>query len=70
MATVPFVLGRGRVSNPRREVVSSCGTRIRKNLLVEKGTIPSEKVSQPMDPPAWQETQVDFSFWWQSLMST
>ena len=28
--------------------------------MVEEGTIPSEKESLPMDPPAWQETQVIF----------
>ena len=35
-------------------------TRIRKDLAVEKGTRPSEKVPLPMDPPAWHGTQVDF----------
>ena len=30
--------------------------------MVEKGTIPSEEVPLPMDPLAWQETQVDFSY--------
>ena len=37
------------------------GTRIRKDLVVEEGTIPSEKAPLPMDPLAWQEIQVDFS---------
>ena len=40
---------------------SHVGTRIRKDLVVENGTIPSETVSLPMDSPAWTETQVDFS---------
>ena len=40
------------------------GTRIRKDLVVQEGTIPSEKVSLPMDTPAWQENQVDLSYVW------
>ena len=35
-------------------------TRIRKDLVVEEGTIPSEEVSLPMDHPAKKATQVDF----------
>ena len=35
------------------------GTRIRKYLVVEKGTTRSE-VPLPLDPRAWQETHVDF----------
>ena len=37
------------------------GTRIKKDLVVEEGTLPSEKVPLPMDTLSWQETQVDFS---------
>ena len=37
------------------------GTRIRKDLVVEKSAISRETVSLPMDPPSWRETQVDFS---------
>ena len=36
------------------------GNRVRKNLVVKQCTIPSEEVPLPIDPPAWQETQVDF----------
>ena len=36
------------------------GTRVRKDLVVEEGTVLPEKVPLPMDPPTWQETQVDF----------
>ena len=61
MATVPSVLGRGRISNSRGKFSPYFGTRIRKDLEVEKGTIPSEKVSLPVDSPAWQQTHVDFS---------
>ena len=43
MATVPFVFGRSRVSNPGRLTFSYIGTRISKDLVAEKGTIPSEK---------------------------
>ena len=61
MATAPFVLGRGRVLKSLAvSIVLRFGTSIRKDLVVEKGTIPAEKVPLPMDPPAWQETQVDF----------
>ena len=70
MATVPFVFGRVRASNPRRKTLPYFGSRVRKDLVVEKGTIPSEKVPLPMDPPAWQETQVDFSHSRQSFAST
>ena len=47
------------------------GTRVRKDLMVEKryNTF-RKKVPLPMDPPAWQETQVDFSQSRQSFAST
>ena len=35
-------------------------TRIRKDLVFKKGTITSEEVPLSMDPPAWQETRLDF----------
>ena len=69
-ATVPFVFRRGRASNPWRKTLSYFWTRVRKYLVVEKGTIPPEKVPLPMDPPAWQETQVNFSQSRQSFAST
>ena len=38
-----------------------CGKNVfRKELVSEEGTIPSDKVPLPMDPPAWKETQVFF----------
>ena len=40
---------------------SSFWTRVWKDLVVEKGAIsPEKKVPLPMDPLAWQETQVEF----------
>ena len=45
-------------------------TRIGKDLVVAKGSIPSEEAPLPMDLPSRQETQVDFQYFWQSLMST
>ena len=46
-------------------------TRIRKDLVVEKGARSPEKmVPLPMDPPAWRENQVDFSQSRQSFAST
>ena len=33
----------------------------KKDLVVDQGTRPSERVPLPLDPPAWQEPHVDFS---------
>ena len=37
MATRPFMLGRSSASNPRRKTLSSLGTRIKKDVVAEKG---------------------------------
>ena len=42
------MFGRGR-SSPWRKTLSQFGTRVRKELVVETGTIPQEKVPLPMD---------------------
>ena len=70
MATVPCVLGHSRVSNSRRYTLPFSRTRIRKYLVVEEGTIPSEKVPLPMDPHARRATQVDFSKFGRSCTTT
>ena len=67
LATIPFLLGRSRAPNACWKTLPYFGTRIRKNLVVEEGTINSEKIPLPMDPPAWKELQVDFSQSWQSV---
>ena len=69
MAIEPFMLGGGRESNPWRQGFPHFGTQIRKDLVVEKGTIPSEKVPMSMDFPALKKNFVDFSQSWQSLTS-
>ena len=61
MATVPFVYVRGRASNPWRKTLPDFGTRIRKHLVVEKGTIPPDKGTTANGPSSWQESQVDLS---------
>ena len=43
LATVPFVLGRDRTPNPWRKTLPCFGTRHRKNLVVEEGTISPKK---------------------------
>ena len=43
MTTIPFVLGRGRTLNTPRNIFLDGGIRIRKDLVVEQGTPPSEK---------------------------
>ena len=40
MATIPFVPGRGRASHRGRKTLPSFGTRVRKDLVIEKGTTP------------------------------
>ena len=52
MATVPFVFVGGRASNPWRKTLPYFGTKVRKDLVVDKGTIPTEKGPLPMDFPA------------------
>ena len=49
MATVSCMFGRGRASNPWQKHFLLVGTRIRKELVVDKGTILQEKVPLPMD---------------------
>ena len=70
LATVPFEYGCGRRSKSWRKSLHSLGTRIRKDLVVEKIAISLEKVPLPMDLPAWRESQVDFSESRQSFEST
>ena len=70
IATVPFVSGCGRASNPWRKTLPYFGTRVRKDLVVEKGTIPHVQVPLPMDPPAWQKPKWIFSQSRQSFAST
>ena len=59
LATVPFILGRGRTPNPWRKTLPYFGTRNRKNLVVHEGTISPETVPLPMGLPTWKK-QVDF----------
>ena len=62
LATIPFVLGRGRGPNPWWQASPYLGTRMRNNfVVVEEGTILSEEVPLPMDPLARKEHQMDFS---------
>ena len=70
MATPPLVYGRGRTSNSWRETLPYFGTRIRKDLVVEKGAISPDKVPLPMNCPAWRETQMDFPQSRQFITST
>ena len=70
MATVPSVLGHSRVPSSRWSTFSYSRTWVRKNVVVEEGTIRSEEVPLPMDPPARQTIQVDFSQFWRSLTTT
>ena len=62
LATVLSLLGRSRIP---KSLVVNIFSRWDQNQERfggwKKGTIPSEKVSLPMDSPAWKETQVDFS---------
>ena len=59
MATVPSVLGQGGITNSRWYIFPYFSSKIREDLVVEEGTIPSEEVPLPMDPHAWQKTRVD-----------
>ena len=60
MATVPSVLGHSRISNSRWETFPHSRTQVRKDLVVEEGTILAEEVSLPMDSLVRKATQVDF----------
>ena len=53
------VYGCGRTSNSWRKTLPYVRTRIRKDLVVEKGATSTEKVPLPMDPRAWRKTQVE-----------
>ena len=71
MATVPTVLGHSRISNSRWETFPRSRTQVRKDLVVEQGTIPLEEVSLPMHSLARKATQVDsFQNLWRSFTST
>ena len=60
MATVPTVLGHSRQSNSRSQVFPHSRIQVRKDLMVEEGTIPSEEVSLPKDSLARKVNKVDF----------
>ena len=47
-------------TNPWRRTLPDFGTRNRKDLVVEEGTISAERVPLPMDLPAWRKTQSGF----------
>ena len=49
MATIPLVYGRGRTSNPWRKTLHF-GTRIRKDVVVEKGATSQEKSTTANGP--------------------
>ena len=60
MATVSFVLGRGRAPNLRRYAFSDCGTRIRKDLVLEEGTNTSRESTTANGPSCLARNQSGF----------
>ena len=60
MATVPSVLGHSRISNSRWQAFPHSRTQVRKDLVVEEGTIPPKEVPLPMGSLARKASQVVF----------
>ena len=61
------MFGRGTIPNPWRKTLPYFGTRNRKDLVVDEGTLPPKKSTTTNGPSCVEKNEVDFSQSWQSV---